>query len=141
MAAKKGNKVKVHYTGRLDNGEVFDSSVNKEPLEFQLGTGQMIPGFENAIMGLHEGEKITTTVPADEAYGERRDDLMFNVPRSNIPENIDPHVGQKLSIKQPDGQMIPVTVANIKEDAIIIDANHPLAGRDLIFEIELVGID
>jgi peptidylprolyl isomerase len=141
MAAKKGDKVKVHYTGRLDNGDVFDSSVNKEPLEFQLGTGQMIPGFENAIMGLDEGEKITTTVPADEAYGERRDDLMFNVPRSNIPENIDPQVGQKLSIKQPDGQMIPVTVANIKEDAIIIDANHPLAGRDLIFEIELVGID
>jgi peptidylprolyl isomerase len=140
MAAQNGDNVKVHYTGRLDDGEVFDSSVNKQPLEFKLGAGQMIPGFENAILGLREGEKITATISAEEAYGERKEELILNVPRSNVPDNIDPHVGQKLSIKQPDGQVVPVTVADLNEEAIVLDANHPLAGKDLIFDIELVEI-
>ncbi len=141
MSAQKGNKVKVHYTGRLNDGNVFDSSVNRQPLEFKLGEGQMIPGFEQAVLGLQEGEKVTATIPANDAYGERRNDLIFNVPRTNVPENIDPRVGQKLSIKQPDGQMIPVTVTDANEEAIVLDANHPLAGKDLIFDIEVVEIE
>lgn len=140
MAVQKGNQVKVHYTGRLESGEVFDSSRDRQPLKFQVGAGQMIPGFENAIIGMEQGEKVTATIPASEAYGERRKELLIKVPRENVPENLNPEVGKKLSIKQPDGNAIPVVVTEAREDSIILDANHPLAGKTLIFDIELVEV-
>lgn len=138
--AQSGNRVKVHYTGKLQDGTVFDSSISKEPLEFQLGAGQMIPGFENAVLGMEQGQRITATIRASDAYGDRREDLLVQVPRDNVPESIDPRVGQKLSIKQPDGNVIPVVVTETKQDSIILDANHPLAGKDLVFEIELLEV-
>ncbi|MGK7396711.1 MAG: FKBP-type peptidyl-prolyl cis-trans isomerase [Candidatus Cyclobacteriaceae bacterium M3_2C_046] len=138
--ARKGNTVKVHYTGRLNDGTVFDSSVNKEPLSFKLGEGNMIPGFEKAVEGLKEGEKVTANIDSQEAYGERRDDLLVEVPRQNVPESITPEVGQQLSIKQPDGNTIPVVVTETKPESIVLDANHPLAGKDLIFDIEVVQV-
>ena len=138
--AKKGNSVKVHYTGKLKDGTIFDSSVNREPLEFELGKGNMIPGFEKAVEGMKEGDKVTAEIPAQEGYGDRRDDLVVEVPNSKVPENITPEVGQKLSIKQPDGNQIPVVVTEKRDDSIILDANHPLAGKDLVFEIELLDV-
>ena len=109
-------------------------------MEFELGKGNMIPGFEKAVEGMKEGDKVTAEIPAEEGYGDRRDDLVVEVPNSKVPENITPEVGQKLSIKQPDGNQIPVVVTEKKSDSIILDANHPLAGKDLVFEIELLDV-
>ena len=139
--AKEGDKVKVHYTGKLKDGTVFDSSVERDqPLEFTLGKGEVIAGFETAVQGMQVGDSKTTDIPAANAYGERRDEMVFEVPNNNIPENINPQVGQQLAVKQNDGSTMPVTVTEIKKESIIIDANHPLAGKDLIFDIELVEI-
>ncbi len=139
--AKDGDKVKVHYTGKLKDGTVFDSSVEREqPLEFTLGKGEVIAGFETAVTGMEVGDTKSTDIPASNAYGERRDDMVFEVPNNNIPENISPQVGQQLAVKQNDGSSMPVTVTEIKDESIVIDANHPLAGKDLVFDIELVEI-
>jgi peptidylprolyl isomerase len=139
--AKEGDKVKVHYTGKLKDGSVFDSSVERDqPLEFTLGKGEVIAGFETAVQGMQVGDTKTTDIPAVNAYGERRDDMVFEVPNNNVPENLNPQVGQQLAVKQNDGSTMPVTVTEIKKESIIIDANHPLAGKDLVFDIELVEI-
>ncbi len=139
--AKSGDAVKVHYTGTLTDGTVFDSSVGKDPIEFTIGQGQMIPGFENAVLGMNVGdEKAEINIPSAEAYGEPREDMVIEVPKSNVPPEINPEIGQQLAVTRPDGQPMPVTVKEIKEDAIVLDANHPLAGKDLIFKIELVSV-
>ncbi len=138
--AKKGNRVKVHYTGKLQDGTIFDSSIDREPLEFVVGDGNMIKGFDKAVEGMQKGETVTANIPSSEAYGERRTDMMVEVPIDQVPENINPTVGQQLSIQQANGQTMPVVVAAVTADKITLDANHPLAGKDLTFEINLVEI-
>lgn len=138
--AKNGDKVKVHYTGTLKDGSVFDSSKDREPLEFTLGAGNMIPGFEKAVIGMKVGDVNKAEIESEEAYGPRRDDRMIEVPKSQVPENIKPEKGMQLALQQPNGQPLPVIVADVKEESILLDANHPLAGKDLVFEIELVEI-
>jgi peptidylprolyl isomerase len=138
--AKKGDNVKVHYTGKLKDGTIFDSSKGREPLAFQVGAGQMIKGFDAAVDGMEMGDTKVAEIPAAEAYGEARQDLIFDVPKTNLPPDLKPEVGQQLAMTQPNGQQVPVTVAKVEEDKVVIDANHQLAGKDLVFEIELVEI-
>ena len=135
-----GDTVKVHYTGRLGNGTIFDSSVEREPLQFTLGQGQVIRGFEQAVLGMTVGESKTVVIPADEAYGPYRDELVIVEDRSNLPPGWEPEIGDQLPLTQPDGRVIWVTVIEITESTITIDANHHLAGKDLVFDIELVEI-
>ncbi len=138
--AKKGDRVKVHYTGKLQDGSVFDSSREREPLEFELGGGMMIKGFDAAVTGMQVGESKTAEIPADEAYGQHNDEMVIEVPKSQLPPDLKPEVGQQLGMQQPNGQSVPVRVTEVKEESIEIDANHPLAGKDLVFELELVEI-
>jgi FKBP-type peptidyl-prolyl cis-trans isomerase SlpA len=138
--AKKDNLVKVHYTGKLDNGHVFDSSKDREPLEFKIGEGKLIPGFENGVIGMKLQESKTIKIPSAEAYGDKREELMIEVQNQQLPEELKPEVGMELVSKSPDGQEQVVKVAEVKEASIVVDANHPLAGQDLTFEIELVDI-
>ncbi len=140
QVAKKGDQVKVHYTGKLTDGTVFDSSDGRAPLEFEVGAGMMIKGFDAAVDGLGVGAKVTAEIPAAEAYGEAREDMIIDIPRTNLPPDLNPEVGQKLAMSQPNGQQVPVKVKEVKEDIVVIDANHDLAGKDLIFDIELVEI-
>ncbi|MFH5831892.1 peptidylprolyl isomerase [Halalkalibaculum sp. DA3122] len=138
---KEGDKVKVHYTGTLEDGTVFDSSREREPLEFTLGEGQLIPGFEKAVIGMAEGDSTSVDIPSDEAYGERRDDLEIEVTKEELPDEVDPEVGIQLQVKQNEnGRSIPVTITKVEENQVTLDANHPLAGKDLKFDIELVEI-
>lgn len=137
---KDGNTVKVHYTGTLKDGSVFDSSVSREPLEFTIGQGQLIPGFEKAVLGLNVGEKVTTNIPSTEAYGEVREEMRLTVPKDQLPEDMDAEVGMQLQLNQPDGQAIPVAITKVEDEQVTLDANHPLAGQDLTFEIELVEV-
>lgn len=137
---ENGSTVKVHYTGTLEDGEVFDSSVSREPLQFTMGQGQLIPGFEKAIIGLKVGDKTTTTIPAAEAYGEHNPQMEIKVTRAQLPEDLEPEIGMQLQLNQPNGQPIPCIITNVEGDEITIDANHPLAGKDLTFEIEVVEI-
>jgi peptidylprolyl isomerase len=138
--AKNGDTVKIHYTGRLQNGTVFDSSSEGEPLQFSIGSGQVIPGFEEAVTGMQVGEKKTTLIPSDKAYGERNPSMVMVVDRKHVPPEIDPEVGQRLQVGSPDGQLLAVTVVEVGEENITLDANPPLAGEDLTFDIELVEI-
>ena len=137
--ASTGDSVQVHYTGTLEDGSVFDSSRGREPLEFKVGSGQVIAGFDSAIAGMAPGEAKTVTIPAEEAYGQRREDLLFTIGREQLPDSIEPEIGQQLQMSQ-DGQVAVVTVAEVTDEAVTLDANHPLAGRDLTFELELVEI-
>lgn len=130
----------MHYTGKLPDGNVFDSSVNREPLEFTIGSGNMIPGFEQAVEGMNIGEKKTAEIPSEQAYGEKREDMVISVPRENVPGDIQPEVGQQLAVQQQEGQQVPVTVTEVTDEKVVLDANHPLAGKDLVFEIELVEV-
>lgn len=139
--AKQGDNVKVHYTGKLEDGTVFDSSVEREPLAFKIGAGQIIPGFEKAVEGMEPGEKTTTTIPAEEAYGPHKEEALVTVERSQLPPDLEPEVGQQLQVQKPDGQSVPVRVTEVGEAQVTLDANHPLAGRDLSFEIELVTVE
>ena len=141
MQAKKGDAVAVHYTGRLDDGSIFDSSVSRSPLSFTLGDGNMIKGFDAAVYGMVIGDKKTVTIPAAEAYGERRPDMMIDVPLSQVPPHIQPEIGLQLTLQGEGGHPMPVTVVYADEEKITLDANHELAGRDLIFDIELVSIN
>lgn len=141
MTAKKGDFVQVHYKGRLRDGSIFDSSEGREPLAFELGSGQMIPGFDAAVHGMAIGEAKETLIPADEAYGHRNDDMLISFDIREIPADLNPQIGQQLMLQQPDGSPLPVVVANITETEIVLDANHPLAGQDLIFDIELVAVN
>lgn len=136
---QNGSQVKIHYTGRLDSGKVFDSSEGRDPLEFTMGRGQLIPGFEAAVSGMRAGEKKTVTIPAHEAYGPRQDELYFSVDRAQLPGHIQPEVGQQLQVNQ-DGQTAVVTVAELTDTTITLDANHPLAGEDLTFDLEVVEV-
>lgn len=138
--ASKGDSVKVHYTGKLTNGNIFDTSSNREPLGFVLGDGNMIKGFDAAVYGMKVGDQKSVTIPSQEAYGEKRDDMMMDVPLSQVPANIKPEVGMELSLQNQAGQPIPVKVTHVDEEKITLDANHPLAGEDLIFDITLVEI-
>lgn len=140
QTAELGDTVKVHYVGKLGNGEVFDQSKQEEPVSFEIGKGQLIQGFEQAVIGMAAGETKTEQVPYDFAYGERRDDLVLELEKDKIPEHLNPQVGDQLEIKQDEGNNIPVVVKEITEEAMTIDANHPLAGQDLTFELELVEI-
>ncbi|CAG5082125.1 FKBP-type peptidyl-prolyl cis-trans isomerase [Parvicella tangerina] len=141
MLVKANDKVRVHYTGTLKNGEVFDSSEGKEPLEFTIGAGQIIPGFENGILGMKVEESKTLDIPANEAYGERKEDLVQEVPKTQLPPEITPEVGMQLMSQTPNGQQIPLVVTEVKDSSITVDANHPLAGKDLIFEVSIVSIN
>ncbi len=138
--AKQGDTVKVHYTGKLEDGTVFDTSRTRHPLQFKIGNGQVIEGFEQAIAGMNVGESKTTTIPVEKAYGPRRDDMVVTVKRDQFPPDVKPGVGQRLEITQENNQNILVTVMDITDSTITLDANHPLAGRSLTFELELVGI-
>jgi peptidylprolyl isomerase len=138
--AKAGDKVKVHYTGRLEDGTQFDSSAGRAPLEFEVGAGMMIKGFDAAVNGMAVGEKVTANIPAAEAYGPENPELIIDVPRTNLPPDLDPQVGQQLGMSQPNGQQVPVKIKEVHEEKVVIDANHDLAGKDLIFDIELVEI-
>ena len=138
--ASNGNSVKVHYTGKRPDGSIFDSSAGREPLAFTLGQGSMIPGFENGVLGMAVGDKKSVTFPAAEGYGERREELVLNVPKSQVPEDIKPEVGMTLNMTQPNGQPVPVKVTEVTDEGITLDANHELAGLDLTFELELVEI-
>lgn len=138
--AKTGDKVKVHYTGKLADGTEFDTSVDQEPLEFTLGAGEVIPGFEEAVLGMNPGETKTTTIPADNAYGGYDDELVLEVERGQFPEGVTPEVGQRLQLHQEDGQVFGAVVTEVDGDTVTLDANHPLAGQNLTFDIELVEI-
>jgi len=138
--AKQGDTVKIHYTGTLEDGTVFDSSDGGEPLAFTLGEGQVIAGFESATLGMEVGESKTAHIDADDAYGERREELVLEVPREQLPEGLEVEVGTPLQLQQPDGNAVPVTVSALNEEHVTLDANHPLAGEPLTFELTLVGI-
>ena len=138
--AKKGDTVAVHYTGTLGDGTVFDSSREREPLEFTLGSGQVIPGFDSAVEGLSEGESVKTTIECDNAYGKRNEDLVLEAPRANIPDGVELEVGKRLQARSQEGQVTRVVITKITDETVTLDANHPLAGQDLTFEIELVSI-
>lgn len=134
-----GKKVRIHYTGTLSNGEQFDSSAGRDPLEFETGAGMVIPGFDAAVRDMEVGGKKTVTLPSKEAYGEVRDEMIGDIPKDKFPEEIELQVGLPLQMSGPQGP-VPVVVKEIKDDAVTIDANHPLAGKDLTFELELVEI-
>ena len=138
--AKDGDTVKVHYTGTLEDGTTFDTSVGREPLEFTLGEGRVIPGFEEVVKGMQVGQSKTVTIPPERAYGPRLDDLALVIEREQLPENLDPEVGQQLQMQQADARTTVVVVTDVSETTITVDANHPLAGKGLTFEIELVEI-
>jgi peptidylprolyl isomerase len=138
--AKSGDTVKVHYSGRLTDGTQFDSSAGREPLEFQVGNGDVIKGFDEGVTGMSVGDKKTVHIPADEAYGQKDDERIIKFPRSNFPPDLKPEVGMQLNMTNGGGQVIPVTVLDVDADNVTLDANHPLAGQDLIFDIELVSI-
>ena len=138
--AKEGDTVKIHYTGSLEDGTVFDSSQGRDPLAFTIGSGQVIPGFEEAVTGMAPSEKKNVTIPVDKAYGPRNEELVIEVPRNQVPPDLEPEVGQKLQMQGPNNQMIVVEVKNVTEEQVVLDANPPLAGKDLIFDIELVEI-
>jgi len=138
--AKNGDIVEVHYTGTLKDGTVFDTSVEREPLKFTLGAGQMIPGFEQAVLGMKIGESKTVTIPADEAYGPHSDDLVRIINREELSPDLDPYVGQQLQGPGPGGGISVGTVTNVTDTTITVDFNHRLAGEDLTFEIELMSI-
>ncbi|MEP0987619.1 peptidylprolyl isomerase [Ekhidna sp.] len=140
MKAKANDKVKVHYTGKLTSGEVFDSSEGREPLEFTVGGGQMIKGFDEAVNGMAIDEKKTVEIPSAEAYGERRDELIQEVPKDQLPDDMQPEVGQKLVATNDLGHQTYVSVTSVSDEAITVDANHELAGKDLVFDIKLVEI-
>ena len=137
---KPGDVVQVHYTGKLKNGTLFDSSENREPLEFTLGRKMMIPGFEAAVLGMAVGDSKVTTIPVEQAYGPVSEDMLIRVERQEIPADIELQVGLQLTMHQSDGQPIPVVVKELTDTTVTLDANHVLAGEDLIFEIRLVGI-
>jgi FKBP-type peptidyl-prolyl cis-trans isomerase 2 len=138
--AKEGNVVKVHYTGKLTSGELFDSSTDREPLEFTIGAGQMIKGFDAALPGMLVGDKKTINIPAADAYGERSEDAIINFPKENVPPDMKLEPGMTLTLSNQAGQPIPVIVIELTDDSVILDANHFLAGKDLIFDIELMEI-
>ncbi len=139
-SAEAGNAVKVHYTGKLDDGNVFDSSRERDPLEFTIGSGQLIKGFEDAVVGMRAGDVKTVKIPAAEAYGDSRDELIITINKEQFPEHISPAEGLQLDLKSPDGAVLNAIITAVEEESVILDANHPLAGKDLNLDIELLEI-
>ncbi|MGX5819707.1 FKBP-type peptidyl-prolyl cis-trans isomerase [Chitinophaga lutea] len=137
---KAGDTVKVHYHGRLKNGTTFDSSEGREPLQFTVGQGMVIKGFDNGVLDMAPGDKKVLDIPVEEAYGPKSEELIMDFPKANIPADLNPVVGMELQMSNPQGQVFPVKVAEIGAEFIKLDANHPLAGEDLVFDIELVEI-
>jgi len=138
--ANSGNTVALHYTGTLSDGSVFDSSEGRDPLSFTLGEGQIIPGLEAAVEGMTEGEEKTVTVACDQAYGDRDPNAMQQIPRDQIPADIPTDPGTQLQMQAPNGQAIPVVVTEADESTVTLDANHPLAGKDLTFAVKVVSV-
>ena len=138
--AAAGDTVRIHYTGKLDDGTQFDSSAGREPLEFALGAGQVVPGFDKAVTGMNVGESKSVRIPPEDAYGPRHEQLVHEVPKSALPEDIDPSVGMALQARGSDGQTVQLAVTAVAAESITVDANHPLAGHALNFDIELVEI-
>jgi peptidylprolyl isomerase len=137
---KSGDKVKVHYHGKLTNGETFDSSEGKAPLEFEVGSGMVIKGFDEGVTGMAVGEKKTIHIPVDEAYGQKNEEMLIEMPKDRFPNDMEIEVGMPLMMSNETGQQFQVTITEIKDDVVILDANHPLAGQDLVFDLELVEI-
>ena len=137
---KSGDVVRIHYTGKLTDGTEFDSSAGREPLEFEVGSGQIIPGLDNHVNGMNVGDKSSVTIPAAEAYGPRDQNQVQALPRTQIPDTIELAVGVRLQATTPDGHPVALTVVELTEDTVTVDANHPLAGKDLVFDIEVVEI-
>lgn len=138
--AKVGDKVRIHYEGSLEDGTVFDSTLEKEPFEFTLGQERIIPGFENAITGMNEGETKTVLISPEDAYGQYREELVAIIEKSQIPPNIDPRIGMMLQARSQEGAITNLTITEITENTVTLDGNHPLAGKSLNFEIELLEI-
>ena len=137
---KNDDKVKVHYTGTLEDGTVFDSSREREPLEFTVGGGEMIKGFDAAVVGMAVGDSKKFTIPADDAYGQRRDEMVFDVDRSQLPEGMEPEVGQHLQTEAEGGHPVILEIVSVADEKVTLDGNHPLAGKDLNFDIEVMEI-
>lgn len=138
---KKGDTVKVHYHGKLTNGTTFDSSAGREPLEFEVGSGMVIPGFDEGVTGMVIGDKKTIHIPADQAYGQKEEHMIMEFPRDRFPADMVPEVGMQLNMSNGSGQNFPVVITEVREAVVVLDANHPLAGEDLIFDLELVSIN
>jgi peptidylprolyl isomerase len=138
--AKSGDTVKVHYTGRLDDGTIFDSSAGGDPIEFQLGAGTVIPGFDRGVTGLAVGEKRTVDIPCAEAYGPHHPEAVFVMPRDQFPPDLAPELGMQFRMQHPAGMTLDMTVVALSDGEVTLDANHPLAGKDLHFDLELVSI-
>ena len=138
---EKGNKVKIHYTGTLEDGTVFDSSEGKDPLEFEVGTGQVIAGFDEGVIGLKKGDKKTINIPADKAYGQYDEKRMGEYPRANVPKDMELKVGAKMFLQSPEGGVALATIKEIKDVVVVLDLNHPLAGKDLTFEVEVIEVN
>lgn len=137
---KAGDTVKVHYEGTLEDGTVFDTTAGKEPFEFTLGSGEVIPGFDQAVEGMSVGEKQSVSLEPAEAFGEYHSELILEVPRSQLPKDIDPHVGMALQAKDPEGNVTRMNVTKVSDESITLDSNHPIAGKNVSFAIELVSI-
>ncbi len=140
MEVKTGDKVRVHYSGRLLDGTLFDSSEGREPLEFTVGAGQMIKGFDAGVQGMRVGDRKTIQIPPEEAYGHRDEEAIIEFPSENVPSDMTLEPGMQLTLRNQYGQPVPVVVLEVKTDVIIMDANHMLAGQELVFEVELVEI-
>jgi len=137
---KSGDKVKVHYHGRLTNGQTFDKSEGREPLEFEVGSGMVIKGFDDGVAGMSVGDKKTISIPFNEAYGPKNPDMIIDMPKDRFPKDIELEIGLPLAMSDGQGQQFEVIVTQLKDDFVVLDANHPLAGQDLIFDLELVEI-
>jgi FKBP-type peptidyl-prolyl cis-trans isomerase 2 len=138
--ANTGDSVKVHYTGKLPDGSVFDSSVERDPLSCTIGEGHLIPAFEQALVGMEIGDKKTIQVDSSDAYGPHREELLFKVPNEQFSDDLKPEVGQQLQVEQEDGNSMIVSVTEVSESGVTLDANHPLAGQDLTFDLEMIEI-
>jgi peptidylprolyl isomerase len=137
---KNGDKVKVHYHGKLRSGETFDSSQGRDPLEFTVGNGDVIKGFDQGVMGMQPGDKKTVEINVNDAYGEKQQEMLIEFPKSQFPPEMQPEEGMQLMMNNGAGQQFPVTIAEVREETVLLDANHPLAGQDLIFDLELIEI-
>jgi peptidylprolyl isomerase len=139
-SAEVGSTVNVHYTGKLDNETVFDSSREREPLEFEIGKRTLIKGFEDAVVGMAAGDRKTVKIPSDKAYGDHKEELVIKINRAQFPDDIEPKEGLHLNLKSPQGSVLNAIITSVEEDTVTLDANHPLAGQDLTFDIELIEI-
>lgn len=137
---KKGDTIQVHYHGTLTDGSIFDTSSGRDPLEFEVGGGMVIEGFDNGVVGMAIGEKRTVEIPADQAYGPKNDDMVMEFPIDRFPADLVPEIGMQLNMSNNQGEQFPVVIIDVADEYVILDANHPLAGKDLIFDLELVSI-